>query len=195
MSETRPTRAPGSHLVSAPGNHGRSRENADPAGRDSRCRPRRRTQDRRASSEYPQAKQLLGALAHSRGMATRRTPRDSSRPRSSCRCWSARRSSPPPRATRRARRSSSTRRARSSARSRKSRSRCPRTSPHRSRARTETAAADAGGGGPAQRRRRRRRRKRPQDRRSRRRRPTKPPRQRATASSTRPASQRRRPAG
>ena len=68
------------------------------------ARATRKVQDRRVSTEFPEAKRLLGAAANSRGLPPR-GEREPPRPgrRARCRCRSARRSSPRPTATRRAR--------------------------------------------------------------------------------------------
>ncbi len=94
----------------------------------------RKTLDRKASQEFPEAKRLLGAVANSRGHRHEENVAQLVRiAASAAACRSARRSSPPRRATRRARTRRSTTPARSSARSTRSRRRSPRASRRRRR--------------------------------------------------------------
>ena len=122
------------------------------------ARATRKVQDRRVSTEFPEAKRLLGRggeLARLPPRGEREPPRPGRRRR--CRSRSARRFSPRPTATRRVRTPRSTTRARSSARPPRSRTRSPTTSPRRSSRR----ASRGGGAGSARARRRTGRRKQP----------------------------------
>ena len=104
----------------------------------------RKVQDRRASTEFPEAKRLLGAVANSRGHRHEENVAKLIRSRRRCRSRSAPPSSPPPRGTRRGQTTRSTGRARSSARSARSRTRSPTICPRRRRRRASRAGASGG---------------------------------------------------